>query len=44
MSEQNQMTEIAIKGNETGRKILINGIPDLEKIPQDVLDVLRKNY
>lgn len=38
MNRQNQMIEIIVDGNETGRKILINGVPELEKVPKEVLD------
>ncbi len=53
MKGQNQMIEIIVDGNETGRKIFINGVPDLEKVPKDVLDcfaekvlevILEKNW
>lgn len=38
MERQNKMTEIVVEGNETGRTIFINGIPDLLQVPQDVMD------
>lgn len=38
MERQNRMTEIIVDGNETGRMIFINGIPDLSQVPQDIMD------
>lgn len=33
------MQEITIKGNKTGLKIFINGVPDLKQIPKDLQNV-----
>lgn len=38
MKRQEQMIEIVVEGNETGRMIFINGAPDLAQVSQDVMD------
>ena len=34
------MKEIQVKGNDTGLKVFINGVPDLTQIPKKITDVL----
>ena len=34
------MKEINVKGNDTGIKVFINGVPDLTQIPKDITDTL----
>ena len=30
------MKEISIKGNDTGLRVFINGVPDLKQIPKEI--------
>ena len=32
------MAEIQVDVSETGRSIFINGVPDLQQVPQDIMD------
>lgn len=34
------MKEIQVKGNDTGIKVFINGVPDLTQISKDITDTL----
>ena len=34
------MKEIQVKGNDTGIKVFINGVPDLTQIPKEITDTL----
>ncbi len=34
------MKEIQVKGNDTGIKVFINGVPDLTQIPKNITDTL----
>ena len=34
------MKEVNIKGNDTGMKVFINGVPDLTQIPKNITDAL----
>ncbi len=34
------MKEIQVKGNDTGIKVFINGVPDLSQIPKNITDAL----
>lgn len=34
------MKEIQIKGNDTGIKVFINGVPDLTQVPKEITDTL----
>lgn len=33
------MKEINVKGNDTGIKVFINGVPDLTQIPKNITDI-----
>ena len=34
------MKEIQVKGNDTGLKVFINGVPDLTQIPKNITDAV----
>ena len=34
------MKEVNIKGNDTGMKVFINGVPDLTQIPKNITEAL----